>query len=153
MRTVRHILEAKGYDVWAIGPAETVHEALQLMAEKNVGALMVVEGESLVGILSERDYARRVELNQKTARDTLVKEIMTEKVVYIRPERTVQECMALMTDKHIRHLPVFQDDRLVGVISIGDVVKDVIAEQQFMIDQLESYISGGQTGQIPPVGL
>jgi CBS domain-containing protein len=119
-----------------------VYEALDLMAEKNVGALLVLEEGELVGIISERDYARGVVLKGKTAKDTPVREIMTERVVYVRLEQTVEECMALMTDKRIRHLPVLAEGQLIGVISIGDVVKDVIAEQEFIIQQLESYITG-----------
>jgi CBS domain-containing protein len=114
-----------------------------LMAIKEIGSLLVIEGEKLVGIISERDYARKVVLKEKTSMDTPVKEIMTQKVVYLRPEQTIQECMALMTDKRIRHLPVLENDRLVGIISIGDVVKAIISQQEFMIEQLERYIEGG----------
>jgi CBS domain-containing protein len=142
MSTVREILRDKGCDVWSIAPDATVYEALQRMADKNIGAMLVFDACNLVGILSERDYARKVILHGKSSRDTLVREIMTERVVYVRPEQTAEECMALMTEKRVRHLPVLEGDRVVGVVSIGDVVKSIISEQEFMIDQLERYISG-----------
>ena len=142
MSTVREILRNKGCDVWSIAPDATVYEALCLMADKNVGAVLVIDACTLVGILSERDYARKVILHGKSSRDTLVREIMTERMVYVRPEQTAEECMALMTEKRVRHLPVLEGDRLVGVVSIGDVVKGIISEQEFVIDQLEHYISG-----------
>ncbi len=142
MKTVRDILRTKGPDVWTISPAATVYEALSRMAEKNVGALVVVEGGRVIGILSERDYARKVILHGKASRDLPVGEIMTCPVYYVRPQQTVQECMMQMTDKHVRHLPVLEDDRLVGVISIGDAVKAIIEEQEFTIQQLENYITG-----------
>jgi CBS domain-containing protein len=142
MRTVKELLRNKGYQVWSIGPDATVYEALTLMAERDVGALLVLEGGKLVGILSERDYARKIVLKGKTSRETPVREIMTENVVYVRPDQTIEECMALMTNKRIRHLPVMEEGRLLGVISIGDVVKEVISEQEFMIAQLENYITG-----------
>ena len=143
MITVRQLLQAKGGDVWSIAPDAWVFDALKLMADKGIGSLLVLEGEKLVGILSERDYARKVILKDKSSMDTPVKEIMTQEVITIRPEQTIQECMALMTDKRVRHLPVLSDDRLTGVISIGDVVKAIISQQEFMIDQLERYIEGG----------
>jgi len=141
MLTVRDLLGKKGGHVWSVSPESTVYDALQLMAEKNVGAVLVLTGRELTGILSERDYARQVILKGKASRDTPVREIMTTKVVCVAPERTVEDCMALMTDKHIRHLPVLAGGELVGVLSIGDVVKAVISEKQFMIEQLESYIT------------
>jgi CBS domain-containing protein len=119
-----------------------VYEALRVMAEKDVGALLVMEDGSLVGIISERDYARKVILKGKTSRETLVREIMTERPVCVRADQTIEECMALMTNKRIRHLPVLENNQLIGVISIGDVVKDIISEQEFMIEQLENYITG-----------
>jgi len=119
-----------------------VFDALSLMAEKEVGALLVLEGEKLVGIISERDYARKVILLGKSSKSTAVREIMTAEVICVRPEQTIQECMALMTESHVRHLPVLENDRLSGVISIGDVVKAIISEQEFMIEQLERYIVG-----------
>jgi CBS domain-containing protein len=136
-------MRAKGSDVWHIAPDACVYDALRLMADKGVGALVVLEGEELVGIISERDYARKVILKDKSSMDTPVKEIMTSKVISLNPEQSIQECMALMTDKRIRHLPVLEDDRLVGIISIGDVVKAIISQQEFMIEQLERYIEGG----------
>jgi CBS domain-containing protein len=142
MYTVRQILQNKGQQVWSISPAASVYEALQLMAAKDIGALAVVEEERLVGIFSERDYARKVILHGKTSRETRVDEIMTARVVVVGPERTTDECMALMTEKHIRHLPVVEGERLIGLISIGDVVKAVISNQEFVINQLENYISG-----------
>ncbi len=142
MRTVGALLQIKGNDVWSIGPDASVYEALQLLAEKNVGALLVRDGDELVGIVSERDYARQVELAGKTARDTRVNEIMTRRVVCVGPEQTLEQCMALMTEERIRHLPVLDQGRLVGIISIGDVVKEVIADQQSLIQHLERYIAG-----------
>jgi CBS domain-containing protein len=143
MITVRQLLRGKGHDVWHIVPDASVYDALKLMAIKEIGSLLVLEGEELVGIISERDYARKVVLKEKTTVDTPVKEIMTQEVISLRPEQTIQECMALMTDKRIRHLPVLENDRLVGIISIGDVVKAIISQQEFMIEQLEKYIEGG----------
>ncbi len=142
MKTVANILEHKGGAAWSILPDAKVHEALEVMADKGVGALVVVEDGSLCGIVSERDYARKVELFGSTSREAVVKDIMTPKVICVPPEYTVEECMALMTDKHIRHLPVLEDDELVGIVSIGDVVSAVISEQEFLIEQLERYIGG-----------
>jgi CBS domain-containing protein len=143
MTLVMQILQTKGSDCWSITPDSTVYDALKLMAEKNVGALLVVEADKLVGIMSERDYARKVILKDKSALTTPVSEIMTRKVYWVRPEQTIEECMALMNDKRVRHLPVLEDDKLVGVVSIGDIVKAIIANQEFMIEQLESYIVDG----------
>jgi CBS domain-containing protein len=142
MKTVRQLLQAKGYDIWSVAPDDSVYDALKLMADKNVGAVLVTEAGNLVGILSERDYARKVILKGRTSRDTPVREIMTEKVVYVRPDQTTEECMALMTDKRVRHLPVVENDQLIGIISIGDVVKAIMSHQEFMIEQLENYITG-----------
>ena len=142
MSTVKEILRTKGPEVWSIAPDATVHGALKLMADKNVGAVLVMEANNLVGILSERDYARKVILHGKSSKNTLVREVMTERVIYVRPEQTAEVCMALMTDKRVRHLPVLEDDLVIGVISIGDVVKSIISEQGFIIEQLEHYISG-----------
>ncbi len=147
MRLVREILQTKGQEVWTVGPDVPVFEALKLMADKDIGALLVVEGGKLVGIMSERDYARKVILQGKSSLNTPVKEIMTERVLYVRPEETVEECMALMTEKRIRHLPVLAEDRLAGVISIGDVVKEIISEQQIYIRDLHHYIEGTGYGQ------
>ncbi len=140
MKTVRQLLEGKPGGLCTIGPGEPVFNSLKLMAEKNVGALLVVADDALVGILSERDYARKVILNGKSSHDTPVREIMTERPVCVQPDNTVEECMALMTEKRIRHLPVIERGKLIGMLSIGDLVKATIAEQQFMIQQLESYI-------------
>ena len=140
MKTIKEILQSKPLGVLSISPEASVLDALRLMAEKEVGALVVLESERLAGIFSERDYARKVILHGKSSKDTSVREIMTSKVVYVRPEQSVEECMALMTDKRIRHLPVLQENRVIGVISIGDVVKEVISEQRFVIEQLEQYI-------------
>ncbi len=141
MATVKQLLQGKGHDIWSIGPEASVYDAIELMADKEVGALVVLEGDSLVGVLSERDYARKVVLQGRSSKGTKIKEIMTSRVVYARPKQTVEECMALMTDKRIRHLPVMDGDELLGVISIGDLVKAIIEEQQHVIEQLEQYIS------------
>jgi CBS domain-containing protein len=142
--TVAQILAQKGTAVFSVPPDMPVLEALAVMAEKNVGALLVVEADRVVGILSERDYARKVMLLGRSSRETPVREIMSERVLFVGPEQTAEECMAVMSDKHVRHLPVLGDGRPIGVISIGDVVKAVIAEQHFAIQQLENYISGGR---------
>ncbi len=144
MITLRQLLQSKGGEIWSVPSTSTVFDALRTMAEKNVGALLVIDEGRLVGIVSERDYARKIALKGKSSKDTLVKEIMTEKVVYIRPDESIEECMALMTEKHFRHLPVIDNGTLIGVISIGDVVRTVISEQKFIIAQLENYISGGR---------
>jgi CBS domain-containing protein len=144
MITLRQLLQTKGGGIWSVTSASTVFDALRTMAEKNVGALLVIDEGRLVGIISERDYARKIALKGKSSKDTLVKEIMTEKVVYIRPDESIEECMALMTEKHFRHLPVIDNGTLIGVISIGDIVRTVISEQKFIIAQLENYISGGR---------
>ncbi len=139
MKTVRELLQRKGHDVWSIEPSATVFDALALMAEKNVGALLVIDADKLVGILSERDYARKVILKGKASRDTPVRDIMSTKIVHVEPDLSLEGCMVLMSERHVRHLPVFEDDTLVGVISIGDVVNAVIAEQKFIIDQLKAF--------------
>ena len=140
MKTVSQLLQAKGREIHSIAPDARVFEALKLMADRNVGALVVTEGSRLAGIFSERDYARKVILLGKSSHDIAVREIMTAKVITVRPAQTVEECMALMTEKRIRHLPVVEGERLLGVLSIGDLVKEVIAEQEATIKQLESYI-------------
>lgn len=143
MKTVHDILQSKGTDVWAVGPDNYIYEALELMADKNIGAVLVCEGGDVKGIFSERDYARKVILEGKSSRETRVRDAMTEKVAYVKPENSVEECMALMTGKRIRHLPVMDPaDKLTGVISIGDVVQAKISEQQFYIGQLENFIKG-----------
>jgi CBS domain-containing protein len=143
VRTVKDILQTKGHDVLSITPDATVYEALKIMADKNVGALVVLNGEAVAGLLSERDYARKVILHGKSSKEMQVREIMTAKVYYMRPEQTLQDCMAQMTDKRVRHLPVLEGTRLVGIISIGDVVKEIIADHESTIKLLENYITGG----------
>ena len=140
MKTVRELLLSKSRELCTISPDALVFDALKLLAEKNIGALLVVKNGKLAGIVSERDYARKVILLGKSSHDTPVREIMTERVVCVQPGNTVEECMALKTDKHVRHLPVIENEKLLGVLSIGDLVKETISQQQFMIKQLESYI-------------
>ena len=140
MKSLKQLLEAKGGQVYSIGPDAKVIEALQIMAQKDVGALVVLDGERLAGILSERDYARKVILRGKSSQDVPVREIMTAEVVTVDPSCTIEECMGLVTNRRIRHLPVVEDGKLIGVVSIGDLVKEVIAEQEQTIKQLESYI-------------
>ncbi len=144
MTLVAQVLQAKGFDVWSIRPDATVYEALQVMADKDVGALLVVQGRALLGIVSERDYARKVALKRRQSKDTLVQEIMSDDLVCVTPEQPIEQCMALMTARHVRHLPVFARDQLVGVISIGDVVKALISDQAFLIQELATYITGGR---------
>ena len=142
MKTVADILAAKGSEVFEVVPTASVYEALQLLAEKNIGALVVADQGRLVGIISERDYARKVVLMERSSKDTPVSEIMSTKVSTVAPTASIEECMALMTERHFRHLPVMAGDTLVGMISIGDVVEAVIADLAAMVDQLESYIRG-----------
>lgn len=142
MTTVRKLLQKKGHDVWSTSPASSVYSALEIMAEKNVGALVVLDGSKVAGMFSERDYARKVILKGRASREIPVGEIMTPNPFTVGPDQTVQECMALMTEKHVRHLPVIDEGRLVGIISIGDVVKEIIAEQSAVIDHLTGYITG-----------
>ena len=140
MKTVRQLMQAKTHGILSIAPDARVYDALQLMADRNVGALLVMDAGQLVGIITERDYARKVILKGKSSLDTPVREIMTDKVQCVNSDQTVEECMALMTDKRFRHLPVMEGNKLVGVVSIGDLVKEVISEQEQTIKQLESYI-------------
>jgi CBS domain-containing protein len=143
MTIVSQILQEKGYDIWSVTPGTTTFEAIKLMSQLNVGALLVIEDDQVVGIFSERDYARKVALHDRTSKTTPVSEIMSTSVISVHASQTVEKCMALMTDKHIRHLPVLdEDDELIGIISIGDVVKAVISDQQIIIDHLEDYITG-----------
>ena len=142
MNFVSQLVDAKGREVWWVTPDTFVFDALKLMAEKNIGALVVLEANNLVGIFSERDYARKVILKGKASKDTPVKEIMSTQVFFVRPQQSIEECMALMTTKRIRHLPVLEGDKVVGMISIGDVVKAIISEREFTIKQLENYITG-----------
>ena len=140
MASVKQVLKGKGYDVWSVGPEASVYDAIEMMADKEVGALVVMEGDSLVGVFTERDYARKIALQGRSSRDTKVKEIMTSRVAYVRPGHSVAECMAVMTEKRVRHLPVLDGDKLLGIISIGDLVKAIIEDQQHVIEQLEQYI-------------
>ena len=140
MKLVKHILTAKGYDVWSVTPDTSVYDAIKLMSDKEVGALVVLEAGKLVGLISEREYARDVILKGRASKETLVKEIMTFPVIYTDPDQTIEKCMAVMTAKHVRHLPVLVDDRLIGIVSIGDLVKAIISDQKALIQQLESYI-------------
>lgn len=142
MKLVSRLLSSKGSQVWSLAPDASVYEAIELMSQKEVGALLVMEGERLVGIVSERDYTRKVILKGKASRETTVREIMTYPVVCARPELTIEATMALMTEKHVRHLPVVAEEKVVGVISIGDVVRSIIEEEKFEIQQLTNYITG-----------
>ena len=144
--TVRSMLKVKGGDVWSVRPGATVFEALLLMADKKVGALVVVSEGKLAGMFSERDYARKIILHGKTSKETLVREVMTSPVLTVTPEQTVDECMRIMTHNRIRHLPVSEGDRLAGVISIGDLVNSIISAQAETIHQLSSYIAGSYPG-------
>lgn len=141
MSSVRRILQLKGFDIWSTSPDATVYDALRIMGDKDVGALIVMEENKLVGILSERDYARKIVLSGKSSRETRVADVMTRVVFTVHPEQTVQECMQLMLDHHIRHLPVVLDDEVMGVISIGDVMHDIIYQQKNSIQSLERQIS------------
>lgn len=143
MINVRDILQEKGREIWKVSPQTSVFDALRLMADRNIGALLVLEGEKLAGIFSERDYARKVILKGKASKETAVGEIMTAVVVTVRLSQNVEECMELMTANRIRHLPVIEGEELAGVISIGDVVKAIISDREFTIKQLENYITGG----------
>ena len=143
MKPVAHILKSKpDSTVYTIGPTASVFDALKLMAEKSIGALVVREGEQVVGIITERDYARKIILMARSSKETPVRDIMTSSVMYVRPGHTSEECMVLMTENRLRHLPVMDSGKLVGIISIGDLVKDIISEQKFIIEQLEHYITG-----------
>ena len=141
MKTVKDILKDTGRKIWSVSPKTTAYEALEVMAEKDIGALLVFENEHLVGIFSERDYARKVILKGKASKDTPVSELMTRQVFYVDPGNTLNECMALMTIKRIRHLPVFDNNRIIGIITIGDVVKEIVSEQQITIKALEDFMS------------
>lgn len=141
MTSVHDILQSKGHDVFAVKPDDTVFDSLRLMADKGVGALLVMEDNRLVGIVTERDYARKVILEGKSSKTSRVSEVMTKQVLCVNPKQTVDECMALMTDKRARHLPVLDKDKVVGVVSIGDLVKATINEQQVLIEHLQHYIS------------
>ena len=142
MKSVKDILKTKGDDVWAVKPDDTIFDSLKLMADKEIGALLVMDDEKLVGIVTERDYARKVILEGKSSQTSSVSEVMTTKVLCVNPTQTIDECMALMTDKRARHLPVVDHKHVIGVISIGDLVKAMINEQKVLIDHLQNYISG-----------
>ncbi len=142
MATVNQMLQSKGRQVYTVTPDTTVLAALQVMADQDVGALVVMDGDDIAGIFSERDYARKIVLLGKTSRETLVSAIMTADVICVTPEQSDDKCLAIMTDRRIRHLPVLEDGRLAGIISIGDVVKAIIADQRVMINHLEDYIHG-----------
>lgn len=142
MNTVHHLLKMKGSQVWQIAPGASVLDGLKLMAEKGTGSLLVVEGEQVVGIFTERDYARKVGFDGRKPDEFRIAEVMTPNLILIRPDQTVRDCMQIMTDSKIRHLPVMEDGRLVGIISIGDVVKDMIDELEFHVEQLSKYIAG-----------
>ena len=144
MNTVKRVLQTKPESVWTIRSDATAYEALRVMADKDIGALLVLSREGkLVGVFSERDYARKVILKGRSSKDTLVSELMTDLVYYVSPEHTINDCMAIMTAKHIRHIPVIDDGKLVGIITIGDVVNSMISEQNTTIRDLENYITGG----------
>ena len=143
MKTLKQMLAGKHRPLAVVTPNDSVFHALSVMAQHDVGALLVLEGETLVGIFSERDYARKIILHGKTSKETLVREIMSDRVAYVTPDTTLDECMALMTERHFRHLPVLNDDgSLAGMISIGDLVKETISDQRFLIAELERYIAG-----------
>lgn len=142
MATVRQLLGEKGHTVFSVGPDDTVYDAIREMADRNIGCLVVLEGDKPVGLITERDYARNVVLKGRGSPTTRVREIMDTNVPYVRPDHTVEECMAIMTDKRVRHLPVLEQGRLIGLISIGDLVKSIISDQKFIIDQLEHFIHG-----------
>ena len=142
MRTVQQLLDEKGGEIQSIHPDDSVFDAVQKLANANIGSLIVIEDDRPVGIFTERDYARNVVLQGKSSPTTPVRDIMTSRVIFVQPGQTVEECMAIMTDKHIRHLPVLDGEKLVGMISIGDLVKSIIADQKFTIEQLETFIRG-----------
>ena len=138
--TVKHLLEQKGRNLWSIDPDATVLDAVAKMAEKDIGSLVVMDGEKLIGIITERHYSRNVVLKGKASPTTLVRDIMERNVIHVRPEQSVELCMALMTDKRVRHLPVLEGTKVIGIVSIGDLLKFVISKQEFVIEQLEHYV-------------
>ena len=145
MTTVRHILEDKGRQVWSVRPGDKVYDASKMMADKDVGSLVVLDDSKIVGLITERDYARNVFLRGRASPQTRVDDIMERNVVCVGPDQSIEECMALMTMKRLRHLPVIERDELVGIVSIGDVVKSIISDREFVIEQLEHYIRGQST--------
>jgi CBS domain-containing protein len=144
--TIAMVLKEKGQNIWSLDPEALVYDAIEMMANKHVGALLVTSGGKLVGIISERDYARKVILQERSSKQTQVKEIMTSSVVVVRPDQTVEDCMRLMTENRIRHLPVVENEEVLGVVSIGDLVKWVVSAQAETIHQLQHYIAGGYPG-------
>ena len=142
MTTIAQLLNVKGDQIWSVEPKATIFEALEIMSEKEIGALLVMEDGKLTGIFSERDYARKVILKGKSSKETLVEELMTKKVFYIDSQNTINDCMAMMTAKRIRHVPVIEDNQVVGIVTIGDVVNQIISEQEVTINHLENYITG-----------
>jgi CBS domain-containing protein len=140
MSTIKQLLDLKGHDVWSIDVDQVVLDAIKLMAEKGIGAVVVTEHGKMTGVMTERDYARKIVLKGRLSSDTKIRDIMSTNVIYASPDNTVEECMAMMTEKRIRHLPIMENDRLIGLISIGDLVKAKIAEQKFLIEQLVHYI-------------
>ena len=145
MNTIEKLIDLNTTEVWTISTGDSVFDAIKKMSEKSVGALPVVENDRLVGIISERDYARKVILKNRNSKDTLVKDIMTDRVFHVLPSQKIEECMSLMTEHHIRHLPVVNENKLCGMISVGDVVKFIISDQKFKIEQLENNISWGES--------
>jgi CBS domain-containing protein len=144
--TVRFVLNQKGQNIWHVSPEACVYDAIEIMADKHVGALMVISEGNLVGVVSERDYARKVILQGKSSKQTQVKEVMTSPAIFVTPAQTIEECMRIMTDKHIRHLPVVEDGKILGVVSIGDLVKWIISAQQQTISHLHNYITNKYPG-------
>ena len=142
MTTIAQLLNAKGKQIWSVEPKATIFEALEIMSEKEIGALLVMEDEKLTGIFSERDYARKVILKGKSSKETPVGELMTKKVFYIDSQKTINDCMVMMTAKRIRHVPVIEDNQVMGIVTIGDVVNQIISEQEVTINHLENYITG-----------
>lgn len=140
--TVKQILESKGYNIYSVSPEDWVIDAIKLMAEAKVGALLVMDNGKMAGIISERDYTRKVILNNRTSQTTRVREIMTSDVVAVKPEQNIEECMVIMSKYHVRHLPVVENEVPIGMLSIMDVVKSIISEKEFLIEQLENYIAG-----------
>ena len=138
--TLSQVLDTKGHNVWSVSPESSAYEALGLMAEKDVGALVVIDQGKVIGMFSERDYARKLVLKGQSSKETTVAEVMTKPVCYVLPWTSLNECMALMTNKHVRHLPVLENDELVGIVTIGDVVKSIISEQESVIHELKSYV-------------
>lgn len=138
--TLSEVLDAKGHNVWSVSPQNSAYEALELMAEKDIGALVVIDQGKVVGMFSERDYARKLALKGKLSKETQVAEVMTKPVCYVLPWTSLSECMTLMTNKHVRHLPVIESDKIIGIVTIGDVIKSIISEQESVIQELKSYV-------------